>query len=94
MSIGKDTIDEDVCYYDNLTLKHSNEEEILGVTINRKLTFYQQIKETCCKAGQKLSALLKLSSYLDTNKRKTTYTTMIKSQFKYCPLFCIFCPRR
>ena len=62
MSIGKDTRDEDV------TLKNSNEEEILGVTIDRKLTFYQHIKKMCCKAGQKLSALLKFSPYLDTNK--------------------------
>ena len=34
MSIGKDTREEDVFYYDNLTLKNRNEEEILGVTID------------------------------------------------------------
>ena len=93
MSIGKDTRDEDVFYYDNLTLKNSNEEEILGVTIDRKLTFHQHIK-MCRKAGQKLSALLRLSPYLDTNKRKTIYTTMVKSQLNYCPLVWMFCPRR
>ena len=48
----------------------------------------------CRKAGQKLSALLRLSPYLDTNKRKTIYTTMVKSQLNYCPLVWIFCPRR
>ena len=36
MSIGKDAHDEDVFYYDNLTLKNSNEEEILGLTIYKK----------------------------------------------------------
>ena len=36
MSIGKDTRDKDVFYYDNLTRKNSNEEEILGVTMDRK----------------------------------------------------------
>ena len=35
MSIGKDTHDKDVFYYDNLILKNSNEEEILGITIDR-----------------------------------------------------------
>ena len=80
MSIGKDTHDEDVFYYDNINLNNSNEEEILGVTIDRKLTFHQQIKKVCCKAGQELSALLRLSPYLDTNKRKTIYTTTVKSQ--------------
>ena len=67
MSIGKDTHDKDVFYYDNLTLKNSNEEEILGVTIDRKLTFHQHIKKVCCKADQKLSTLLRLSVHLDTN---------------------------
>ena len=94
MSIGKDTRDEDVFYYDNLTLKNSNEEEILGVTIDRKLTFHQHIKKMCHKAGQKLSALLTLSPYLDTSKRKIIYTTMVKSQLNYCPLVWMFCPRR
>ena len=61
MSIGKDTRDKDVFYYDNLTLKNSNEEEILGVIIDRKLTFHQHIKKMCGKAGQKMSALLRLS---------------------------------
>ena len=48
----------------------------------------------CRKAGQKLSALLRLSPYLDTNKRKTIYTTLVKSQLNYCPLALMFCPRR
>ena len=54
MSIGKDTRDKDVFYYDNLTLKNSNEEDILGVIIDRNLTFYQHIMKMCSKAGQKL----------------------------------------
>ena len=44
MSIGKDTHDKDVFYYDNLILKNSNEDKILDVTIDRKLTFHQYIK--------------------------------------------------
>ena len=94
MSIGKDNHDEDVFYYDNLTLKNSNEEEILEVTIDRKLTFYQHVKTMCRKAGQRLSALLRLSPDLDTDKGKRIYTTMVKSQLNYCPLVWMFCPRR
>ena len=94
VSIGKDIRDKDVFYYNNLTLKNSNKEEILGVTIDKKLTFYQQIKEMCRKAGQKLSGLLRLSPYLETNKRKTIYTIMVKSQLNYCLLVRMFCLRR
>ena len=78
MSIGKDIRDEDVFYYNNLTLKNRNEEEILGEIIDRKLTFHQHMKQMCRKAGQKLSALLRLSPYLDTNNRFEI--SIIKSQ--------------
>ena len=77
MSISdKDTCDKDIFYYDNLTLKNSNEEKILEVFIDRKLTFHQHIKKMFRKAGQKLNALQRLSPYLDTNKRKQ-YTLRI-----------------
>ena len=66
-------------HYDNLTLKNSNEKEVLGVTVDRKLTFHQHIEKMCLRAGQKLSALLRPFQYFDTNKRKTIYTTMVKS---------------
>ena len=47
----------------------------------------------CCEAGQKLSALLRFSAYIDTNKRKTIYTSMVKSQLNYCPQLWMFCLR-
>ena len=94
MSVGKDTHDKDVFYYENLTLKNSNDEEILGVTIDKKLTFHQHNKKMCRKAGQKLSALLRLCPYLDTNNRKAIYTIMVKSQLNYPPLVWMFCRRR
>ena len=90
MSIGKDTCDEDIFYYDNLTHKNSKEEEILGISRDRKLTLHQHIKKMCRKAGEKLSALQRLPPYLDTNKRKTIYTTLVKSQLNYCPLVWMF----
>ena len=52
MSIGQDNHDEGAFYYDNITLKNSNEKEILGATIDRKFTFHQYTKKMCCKAGQ------------------------------------------
>ena len=77
-----DTHDEDVFYHDNLTLKNS------------KNSISSTFKKMCRKAGQKLSTLLRLSPYPDTTKRKTIYTTMVKSQLNYCPLVWMFCPRR
>ena len=42
-------------------------------------------KNICRKAGQKLSALLRISPYLDQGK---------KSQFNYCPLVWMYCSRQ
>ena len=66
MSIGKDT--HDVFYYDNFTLKNSNEEEILGVTIDRKLTFHQHIKKISIKL---------LSSNLHVLPKKVTFMSSL-----------------
>ena len=49
MSIDKSTHEEDNLYYDDLTLKNSNEAEILGVAIDRKLSFHQHIKKRAIK---------------------------------------------
>ena len=51
-------------------LKKSDYEIILGITTNRKLTFNKHFKNLCKKAGQKLCALLRISPYLDENKKK------------------------
>ena len=50
MFIAKDTHEKVVFCYDNLTVKKSNEEVLLGVTIDRKLTFHQRIKTMCRNA--------------------------------------------
>ena len=73
---------------------NSKEVEILGIKIDRKLSFHQHIKSISKKAGQKLSALFRISPYLKNDKKKVIYNTMIKSQFNYCPLVWIFISRK
>ena len=87
MSFGKSTHDKDIFYYENLTLENINVEEVLGVTIARKLTFHQHIKK--CVVKQVI-----YHHTLDTNKKKQIYSTMVKSQLNYCPLVWMFCRRR
>ena len=40
---------------------NSKEEEILGIKIDRKLSFHQHIKNISKKAGQELNILLRIS---------------------------------
>ena len=94
MSMGKNSYDNDTLSLNEFNLKNSDHEIILGITIDRKLTFNKHIKNLCKKAGQKLSAILRISPYLDENKKKLLYCSMIKSQFNYCPLVWMFCTRK
>ena len=55
--------------------------EILGITLDRSMDFNTHIKNIYSKAGQKLSALSRISAYLDQGKKVLLYKSMIKSQF-------------
>ena len=94
MCLGKDIDDTETLSYNDLALKNSKEVEILGITLDRSMGFNTHIKNICRKAGQKLSALLRISPYLDQGKKVLLYKSMIKSQFNYCPLVWMYCSRQ
>ena len=85
MCIGENA-ESDTFKFENVCLENSKEEVILGITIDNKLTFDSHIKSICRKAGQKLSALSRISPYLETDKKELLFKNMVKSQFSYCPL--------
>ena len=47
----------------------------------------------CRKADQKLSAVSRISPYLETDKKELLFKSMVKSQFNYCPLVWMFFSR-
>ena len=93
MCIGKNCAD-DTFIYNSKKFRNSKEETILGVIIDNKLTFYSRIDRICKKGGKKLSALSRISAFIDLNKRQILFQSMIKSQFSYCPLIWMFCSRK
>ena len=86
MCLGKDIGDTETLSFIDLALKNSKQVEILGITLDRSMGFNTHIKNICRKAGQKLSALLRISPYLDQGKKVLLYKSMTKSQFNYCLL--------
>ena len=80
--IGKDKIWED------------NEVKLLGVTINNSLKFETRINDVCTKANQKLSVLSRMGNILNFEQRRRVFKSFFESQFKYCPLICMFCSRK
>ena len=94
MCIGKNVSDSELLNPNDLNLKNCKEVEILGITLHRNLNFKRHIKNICRKAGLKLSALLRISSHINTDKKTLLYKSIIKSQFAYCPLVWMFCFRQ
>ena len=57
----------------------------LGTFIDKKLSFDLRINSLCKKAGQKLSALAKISSDLTLDRKFLLINSIIMSQFSYRP---------
>ena len=63
-------------------------------SLDRSMGFNTHIKNIYRKAGQKLSALLRISPYLDQGKKVLLYKSTIKSLFNYRPLVWMFYSRQ
>lgn len=74
----------------NKDVFNSQQAKILGVTFDNRLTFEPHIKGLCQTAGQKISALARISSYMSIPKRKKLMNAFFKCQFNYCPLIWMF----
>ena len=67
-------------------IETSEQQKLLGVLIDNKLTFDKHINNSCAKASQKLNALCRVSSFMITNNKRLVMKVFISSEFSYCPL--------
>ena len=74
-------------------LASSSYEKLLGILIDRDLSFDKHIKSLCRKAGQKLNALARISNYPKLDQKLLIIISIIKSQFSYYQLIWVFCSR-
>ena len=75
---------------EDFSIKNSTEEKLLGVKFDSNLSFENDVTSLCKKASQKLHALVRISHYMDLNKRRNLMKAFITSQFSYCPLIWMF----
>ena len=68
----------------------SYEENFLGISIDRDLTFENYVNNLCRNAGKKLNALSRQCKILPFYKRKTMMNAFFDSLFAYCPLVWMF----
>ena len=69
--------------------------KIFGVIIDKDVKFDNHIKQICRKAGNKLSALARMTTALSPFQKITLCKSFIKelSQFNHGPLLWMFCSR-
>ena len=70
------------------------EVKLLGVTIDNELKFDKHVSDLCNKANRKLSALIRMASFLSFQKKKILFKSFVESQFKYNPLIWMFYGRK
>ena len=73
----------------SITIKESNEMQVLGITIDKALNFKTHIKNLYRTAQYKLHALRRIRKYLTLDKAKPLGNAYIDSQFNYAPLIWI-----
>ena len=69
----------------DITLKHSSHEKILGVTIGNKLSFDEHIINICKIANKILNAFSKINHYVKQNQKQILLSSFRISHFSYCP---------
>ena len=89
MCPGKDSVSNLLRFFGE-NPKVSELETVLEIQIGNKLNHENHIISLCSKASQKLGALQRILNLLDTQKENLLFSSIIKSQFSYCPFDLIF----
>ena len=87
--IGSKDLSHEIMLNNN-EISSSNEEKLLGISLDMKLNFGSHISSLSRKAGQNINVLARLKNYLTSDQRNLLINSVIKSQFTYCPLVWVF----
>ena len=68
----------------------SSKQKLLGVVIDRDLSFNEYVSSLCKKAVRKLSVLSRLSNLMSFQQRRLLMKSFVEAQFGYCPLVWMF----
>ena len=82
--------DSSIIQIENSTIKCSKVKKLLGIQIDYKLKFDVHAETICKKAHRKLSALSRITSYMELPKRRILMNAFFKAQFNYCPIIWMF----
>ena len=75
-------------------IENTQNEKLLGIIIDSKLSFDKHIQQICSRAGAKLKALARIAPFMNITKRKILMNAFFNAQFSYCPLTWMFHSRK
>ena len=91
MIVSKKTQQPQKHSVNTFTIAESDEVELIGLTIDKKLNLTKHIDKLCRNAQKKLHALRRIRKHLSLGKAKTLGNAFTDSQFNYAPLIWMFC---
>ena len=91
MILGDKSHHKHILKINSIKVEASDDTLLLGITIDKKITFKQHIEILCRKAQYKLHALRRIIKFLTIEKAKILGNAFIDSQFSYAPLLWMFC---
>ena len=91
MILGDKSHHKHILKINSIKVEASDDILLLGITIDKKLTFKQHIENLCRKAQCKLHALRRIRKFLTIEKVKILGSVFLDSQFNYAPLLWMFC---
>ena len=75
-------------------IENTQNEKLLGITIDSKLGFDKHIQQIYSRASAKLKALVRIAPFMNIIKTKILMNAFFNAQFSYCPLTLMFHSRK
>ena len=94
MILGKSTRQIVILNINNIKITESQNVELLGLTIDNRLTFKDHINMLYRRVSYKLHALRRIRKYLTLEKSKLLYNAFINNQFNYASIIWMFCRKQ
>ena len=77
----------------DITINTTDSINLLGINIDKKLTFVDHIRIMCKKVNNKINALCRILKWIAIEKTCILNNAYILSLFYYCPIVWMFCSK-
>ena len=73
-------------YIGPFEIKNTNYEKLLGIKVDSRLNFNEHLGGIIKKASRKISALSRITPFMNISKKRIVMNLFFNSQFNYCLL--------